>query len=51
MCSQARMYEINYIDRRNNKIKTAESGQLAVGNRHPPCRLQILISAENADQH
>ena len=45
------MYEINYIDRRNNKIKIAESGQLAVGICYPPRRLQIyFIVAKNADQ-
>ena len=37
----------------NNKIKIAESGQLAVGSRHPPLRLQIYFYhfRENADQH
>ena len=38
------MYEINYIDWRNNKIKIAESGQLAVGSRQsPPTPLTAYI--------
>ena len=39
MCSQARMYEINYIDQQSQDKNRC--GQLAVGSRHSPLRLQI----------
>ena len=41
VCSQARMYQINYIDRQNNWDK--KSWKWAVGNRHTPLRLQIYF--------
>ena len=46
ICSQAGMYEINYIDCRavkhNHKVKIAESGQLAVGIHPFDCKYTFL---------
>ena len=47
VCSDARMYEINYIDLQflllpNHKIKIAYTGQLAVGSRALYCKYTFL---------
>ena len=43
MCSEARMYEINYIDRQWKQSQDKTSWKWPVGNRHPPLRLQIYF--------
>ena len=50
MCSQARMYEINYIDQQSQDKNRC--GQLAVGIRHSPLQSTantFFIISENAD--
>ena len=52
MCSQARMYEINYIES-GAAVKQSHDknscGQLAFGSRHPPLPLQKYKYTDRID--